>query len=74
MEKAALKEALSLFAGTEIAKAGTGASPAVNRLLRELFPGIDFERECSRISMARGDEAEKIQAEMIRAVNGWLKG
>lgn len=67
-----MKAALSLFPGTELAKAGMGASPAVNRRLRELFPGIDFEAECSRMSTA-GD-AERIRAEIIRTVNGWLEG
>ena len=42
VEQAVLKSALSLFPASELVKAGMGASPEVNLLLRKLFPGIDF--------------------------------
>lgn len=71
VERAALREALSLFPGTELVKAGMGASPEANRLLRELFPGIDFEAERGRIGAVRLDEVERLQAEIVRTVNGW---
>lgn len=64
-----LREILEQFDLKSLVIASMGASPEINNLLEKLFSDVDYKMERNCIGRVRVDEVERIQQEIVSAIN-----
>lgn len=64
-----LKKTLEQFDKNSLVIASMGASPEINNLLEKIFPNTDYKTLRNSIGRVRIEEVEKIQKEIISAIN-----
>jgi len=72
LEFSMLKTVLTKINKIEIVKASMGASPEINKLLRNLFNDIDFNKERVIIGSVKITEIEEIHSRIVEMINSQL--
>lgn len=69
LDSSILQTVLTQINVADIVKASMGASPEVNKLLRNLFNDIDFDKERANIGSVRITEIENIHNRIVNMIN-----
>ncbi len=69
IDSSRLKDMMISLEPNEIVKASIGASPKINKFLKQLFRDIDFQKERDFIGSVRISEIDAIQKKIVEVIN-----